>query len=312
VPHFFHIGGVGYSLLTLYIGGENILFRKFDPLLVIKAIEERKITNALLVPAMLQAILHLPELGKFNFSSLRNIQHGGSPISEIILRKAKKIFQCYFTGAYGLTETSGIASLLRFDVQEKGLAECATREDIHRLSSVGKPSPEMDICIKKESGEKVKANELGEVCIKGEYVFSGYANSQGLEQNEFDEENWFHTGDIGLLDEEGYLFLFDRKNDMILSKSENIYPIEVERVLATHPDIVEVAVVGIPDNEYGEIVTAFLVLRPGTNIDYSEIRGFSKNSLASFKIPRQIFIVNEIPRNLSGKILRNELKDRFN
>ena len=309
---FFHIGGVGYSLLTLYIGGENILFRKFDPLLVIKAIEERKITNALLVPAMLQAILHLPELGKFNFSSLRNIQHGGSPISEIILRKAKKIFQCYFTGAYGLTETSGIASLLRFDVQEKGLAECATREDIHRLSSVGKPSPEMDICIKKESGEKVKANELGEVCIKGEYVFSGYANSQGLEQNEFDEENWFHTGDIGLLDEEGYLFLFDRKNDMILSKSENIYPIEVERVLATHPDIVEVAVVGIPGNEYGEIVTAFLVLRPGTNIDYSEIRGFSKNSLASFKIPRQIFIVNEIPRNLSGKILRNELKDRFN
>lgn len=307
---FFHIGGIGYSLLTLYIGGENILLRKFDPLQVINSIEERKITNALLVPAMIQAIVHLPEIEKYNFSSLRNIQHGGSPITENLLKKAKEIFKCYFTGAYGLTETSGISSLLRFDIQEKGLSNEASAKDKQRLSSVGKASPGMSLCIKTENGNLARANELGEVCIKGKYVFSGYAN-ETEKQKVFDSEGWFHTGDIGLLDEDGYLYLYDRKNDMILSKSENIYPIEVERVLATYPDILDLAVVGLPDNEYGEIVTAFLVLREGANIDLPVIQEFAKNKLASFKIPRRFFIVEEIPRNPSGKILRKELKERF-
>ncbi len=308
---FFHIGGVGYSLLTLYIGGENILLRKFEPLQVVKSIEERKVTNALLVPAMLQAIVHLPEVGKYNFSSLRNIQHGGSPISGNLLGKAKEVFQCYFTGAYGLTETSGISSLLRFDIQEKGLSKDASLTDIRRLSSVGKASSEMEIRIKIENGNLANVNELGEVCIKGDYVFSGYANQGEIAQTAFDRDGWFHTGDIGLLDADGYLYLYDRKNDMILSKSENIYPIEIERVLATHPNILDVAVVGIADEEFGEVVAAFLVLNPETKIDLPQIKEFTKGKLASFKIPRQLFIVEEIPRNPSGKILRKELKKRF-
>jgi acyl-CoA synthetase (AMP-forming)/AMP-acid ligase II len=306
---FFHIGGIGYSLLTTYIGGEIILFRKFDAEAIAKSIQDNKITNALLVPAMLQAIVSLPQVTKVNFSSLRNIQHGGSPISLSLLRKAKSVFGCYFTGAYGLTETSGISTLLRFDLQEKGLSEGADLKDIQRLSSVGKASPEMNIRIIKDNGDYAISGEIGEVCIKGDYVFQGYANE--INGKAFDENGWFHTGDIGLIEEDGYLYLLDRKNDMILSKSENIYPIEVERVLAAHPSVLDVAVVGLPDEEFGEIIAAFLVGKEKSQLNETSIISFAKQKLARYKIPRKIFFVEEIPRNLSGKILRKELKEKY-
>lgn len=213
-----------------------------------------------------------------------------------------------FTGAYGLTETSGISTLLRFDLQEKGLSEGADSKDIKRLSSVGKTSPEMNIRIIKDNGDYAISGEIGEVCIKGEYLFQGYAND--INGKVFDEHGWFHTGDIGLIEEDGYLYLLDRKNDMILSKSENIYPIEVERVLAAHPSVLDVAVVGLPDEEFGEIIAAFLVVKEKSQLNETSIISFAKQKLARYKIPRKIFFVEEIPRNLSGKILRKELKEK--
>ncbi|MCB1179605.1 MAG: AMP-binding protein [Leptospiraceae bacterium] len=305
---FFHIGGVGYSNLGFFIGGENILVNKFDPVLVNRLIGERKITNALLVPAMIGAILNLADVEKTDYSNLRNIQFGGSPMPIDLLKKANSIFKCKFTQAYGLTETSGIASLLRYDEQILGLKENTEQKYIKRLASVGKPSPKMEIVIKLDNERKANTNELGEICIKGDYVFSGYWNRKDLNLDIFDKEGWFHTGDIGLIDEEGFIYIVDRKNDMILSKSENIYPVEIERALEGHPLLKDFAVVGTSDEEYGEIVTLFAIPAVNKDIKIEDIKIYLKDKLASYKIPRKIFIVNEIPRNPTGKVLRKELK----
>lgn len=308
---FFHIGGVGYSMLGFFIGAENILVRKFEPNYVQKIMIEKKITNALLVPAMIGAILNLKDIEKSNFTHLRNIQHGGSPMPEELLRKASQIFKCDFTHVYGLTETSGISCLLRYDDIRIGLSVSSNEQQKRRLSSVGKASPEMKLIIKLANGNIAQQNELGEVCIQGEYLFNGYWNRPEINLQSFDQEGWFHTGDIGLIDENGYLYLYDRKNDMILSKSENIYPIEIERILSAHPQIFDLAIVGLPDDEYGEIVTAFVALKQGAEISLNEMKEFLKDKLASYKIPRKLIIVNEIPRNPSGKILRKELKRKY-
>ncbi len=298
---YFHIGGVGYSYLNYFISGKAVLHKKFIPEKIAMSIQNEKITNALLVPAMIQAILDLPNIDNFDFSSLKNIQHGGSSISFETLVKAKNKFKCEFTGAYGLTETSGIATLNRFDIQKKAILE----NDKIKLSSVGKPISEINLKIK-NGNLLLNENEIGEVCIKGEAVFNGYSN---ISISEFDEDGFFHTGDIGKLDENGNLFLLDRKNDMILSKSENIYPIEIERILQTHPKIKEVAVVGLPSEEFGEEVTAFVVLNPNQSLTLEELKEFVKPNLSSYKIPRKLFLIDEIPKNPTGKILRKELRN---
>ncbi|MDX1959769.1 MAG: AMP-binding protein [Leptospiraceae bacterium] len=302
---FYHIGGVGYFLLGIYVGCTNILFRKFQPLEIANAIQNQKITNALLVPAMIQSILGLSNISEFDFSSLRNIQYGGSPMQESILRKAKEVFHCYFTCAYGLTEASGISTLLRFDKIE----ECLQNpKKSYLLQSVGKPISGTNIIII-NSEKEAKTNELGEICIQSKQVFRGYENTP--DRNNF-AGNHFKTGDIGFIDEDGYLFLVDRKNDMILSKSENIYPSEVERFYQVHPSIKEIAIVGLENLEFGEIVTAFVVLKEGMSLDLISIKNFAEGKLAGYKVPRKLFILDSIPKNPTGKVLRSNLKEAYN
>lgn len=306
---FFHIGGVGYYLLGIHSGALNILLPKFDPAQVRDVLIEKKVTNALLVPAMIKSLLSLPGMEDTEFPFLRNIQYGGSPVSDAVLEKANQIFRCSFTRAYGLTETSGIASLLRFDENMNYFNDKNNEKYIKRMKSVGKPSPEMEICIKNEQGFICAFEEAGEVCIRGKYLFSGYWNKSDVNSASFDSDGFFHTGDIGKMDSEGYLFLLDRKTDMILSKAENIYPAEIENHLSDHKSIYDSAVAGIPDAEFGEVPAAFIVLKKGEQLNLESLRDFLSGRIASYKIPKKLYIVEAIPRNPSGKILRRELRD---
>lgn len=308
---FFNIAGAAYWSLGLTAGICNVLLRRFDPALVAQTIARQRVTNVFLAPAMIQAVLGLPDVRGYDFSSLCNIHYGGSPIPEPLLRKAAETFGCKFTQGYGLTETTGIATLLRYDDHEKCLAKDADAATKRRLASAGRALPHIQLSVQKENGEQVAVGELGEVCIRGEHVASGYWNRPEQNAQAFDARGWFFSGDIGLIDAEGFLYLYDRKNDMIVSKGVNIYPAEVERVYFEHPDIADLAVIGVPDEEYGEAVCAMVVPRAGAALVLATLQAWGRDRLAGYKLPRRLEVVGELPRNPSGKVLRRELREPF-
>ena len=307
----YNIAGIGISLLGFYIGGMDVLVRQFDPVEVAKRIEAEKVTYTFLAPAMMQAVMAVPGVEERDFSSLRNIQYGGSPMAPSLLRRASDMFRCHFTQGYGLTETGGIATLLRYDEHERCLAPEAPEEQTRRLGSAGKPIPGVRLAIKDNDGRDVAVGALGEVCIQGPNVMTGYWRSSETGAPSVDGQGWFHSGDIGRLDADGFLYLFDRKNDMIVSKGINIYPAEVEKVLIEHPDILEVAVIGVPDEEYGETVSAVVITRDDKDLEVTALRDWSRERLAGYKLPRRIVKVAELPKNPSGKVLRRTLREPF-
>jgi len=306
VAPLFNIAGAGYTLLGLHTGATNVLFDKFDPTVTARAIDEHEITNVFLAPAMIAAILALPDIDNYSFASLRNIHYGGSPMPEPLLRNAKERFGCYFLQGYGLTETSGITTVLRFDDHEAALFPGATPEQKRILQSAGRPVYRMEIKIEKEDGTRAAPEEIGEVCIRGDNLTDGY-----WKKPEFlDGDGWFRSGDIGTVDNNGYLYLLDRKNDMIVSGGINIYPAEIERVLVEHPQIRDVAVIGIPDEKFGERLCAVIV--PGDEAPTLEsLRSWAKERMAGYRVPSELEIKTELPRNPSGKVLRRELREPY-
>ena len=208
---WYAIVGVGYFIFGIYTGCTNVLLQYFDPMETCEIIEKYKVTNAFLAPVMMQVICGLDEIKEYDLSSLQNIQYGGSPISAEQLLLCYNTFNCFFTQGYGLTETSGIATALRFDDHEERIIN--------------------------ENNETNTINEIGEVCLKGKVIAQGYWNMSGVNEKIFQEDGWLHTGDMGYLDEKGYLFLVDRKNDLIISKGINIYPAEIELIINEHPQL---------------------------------------------------------------------------
>ncbi|MBM9576580.1 AMP-binding protein [Leptospira sp. 201903070] len=308
---FYHIGGLGYMMLGFIPGGTNYLVKKFETLDITNLIQSEKITNTLLVPAMIQTIVSHPETKQYNFSSLRNIQYGGSGIAEGILKKASDLFQCDFTQAYGLTETTGIATLLRFDDHKKILESNPSEVWKDRIRSAGRIVGEMEICILNSNLEKLKPGIPGEICLKGINLGKGYWNRPDENQKSFDSNGWFHTGDIGFLDSDGFLYVIDRKNDMILSKGENLSPAEIERILFDYPDCSDLAVFGLTDLEYGEVVCVAVVPHENKNVDLENLLSWAKGKIAGYKMPKKLFRMDQIPRNPSGKVLRRELRSLF-
>jgi len=261
------------------------------------------------VPVMFRMILAIEGVEQMDFSSLRHIQYGGSPVSGDVLLMISKIFRCPFTQVYGLTETAGVATALRYDDHNKILAA----EDVRNnklLLSAGKPGIGIEIKIVDEDGSRMVTNVPGEVYIKGENITKGYWNKPDVSEKSFDKDGWFSTGDIGYFDEDGYLFLVDRKNDMIVSKGVNIYPAEIEKVLGQYPGFREVAVVGIPDEKAGEAICAIAVLKNG-EIELKELQEWCKGKIADHKIPKRLETTNELPRNPTGKILRRLIREPF-
>lgn len=307
----FHVAGFAYGLGGLATGSPSVLIPLFDPVAVVQAIETYRCTNGLLVPAMLQAIVEHPGAGVADVSTMRGILYGGSPMSEALMRKVAGRFGCGLTQTYGLTETSGFATLLRFDDHEAAMAAAPGTAAAARIASAGYAVPGCEVAVIADDGAPVDGGVSGEVVVRGPLVMAGYWNRPEANAAQLDAEGWFHTGDIGYL-QDGYLFLVDRLNDMVVTKGENVFPGEVERVLAEHPAVLEVTVIGVPDEEFGERLTAVVVLRSEQALTLAEMQEFCRPHLAGFKIPRSLEIVAEpLPRTPSGKVLRRVVREPF-
>jgi long-chain acyl-CoA synthetase len=302
----FHIGGIGWAYLGLVNGATTVLVSEFDAEQVIDLLEHEQVTNAVFVPTILQMLAAVAGAADRDYSSLRSITYGASPITTPVLRAALRTFRCPLFGVYGLTETTGGVMQLRPEDHD------ADGERQHLLRSAGHPLPwvEMRIVDPVEGGD-CGADQVGEVWLRAPNVMAGYYNRPAETSAALTPDGWLRTGDGGYRDEDGYLFLTDRIKDMIVSGGENIYPIEVEEVISRHPAVVEVAVIGVPHERWGETVKALVVLAPGTAVDADELVTFARERLAGYKLPRSVEFVDELPHSPAGKVLKRELRARY-
>ncbi len=302
----FHIGGIGWTYCGLWHGATTVLVRDFDAERVLDILEHQRVTNAVLVPTMLQMLTRAPGAAGRDYSALRSIAYGAAPITTPVLKAALRTFGCSLLGLYGLTEsTGGVVALEPADHDPGGPRE-------HLLRSAGRPYPwvEMKI-VDPAGGGRLGPREVGEVWLRAPNVTSGYFGRPAETAAALTPDGWLRTGDGGYLDEEGYLFLTDRVKDMIVSGGENVYPVEVEEALAQHADVADVAVIGVPDPHWGEAVKALIVRRPGTRPAADDLIAFARERLAGYKLPRSVAFVDDLPRAPSGKVLKRELRERF-
>jgi long-chain acyl-CoA synthetase len=301
----FHIGGIGWAFLGLWNGATTVLVSQFVAENVLDVLERQRVTNAVLVPTMIQMLTAVPGAAARDYSALRSIAYGASPITTTLLKAALQTFRCPLFGVYGLTEsTGGVVHLEPADHDPDGPRR-------HLLRSAGRPLPWVELKIADlVSGAELGPGEIGEVWLRAPNVMLGYFNRQAETASALTPDGWLRTGDGGYLDDDGYLFLTDRMKDMIVSGGENVYPIEVEDVIAQHADVADVAVVGIPDERWGELVKAFVILRPGRAVTADELVAFARTRLAGYKLPRAVEFVDDLPRTPSGKVLKRELRER--
>jgi fatty-acyl-CoA synthase/long-chain acyl-CoA synthetase len=282
-------------------GMTNVLLRIFTTQHVLALIKQHGITTACLVPAMLQMILAEPGLSRADFATVRTIVYGASPIPESLLRRCMDMIGCAFLQLYGMTETAGTAVCLPPSAHVPGSP---------RLKAAGLPYPGVRLKIMGPDGQPLPANEIGEICIDSPARMLEYwRQREATEKTLID--GWIHTGDAGYLDEEGYLFICDRIKDTIIVAGEKVFPVEVENALSKHPAVADVAVIGVPDQRWGEAVHAFVVPKPGQKVSARELMLSLKGHLADFKAPSQYTFTDKIPRTPSGKILRRTLREPF-
>src|SRR5579875_1783808 len=295
----YHVGGMDLpASAVLYAGGSLVLLRKFEARETLAAIQAEGVTNLWLAPAMVNMILQLPDLESYDTRSVRFIINGGEKMPIPLIQRILRAFpNAWFSDAYGLTETvSGDTFMDREHV-------------ISKIGSVGKPVLHLGVRIVDEEGREVPPNQLGEVVLRGPKVFKGYWRDPEATAAAI-RDGWFHTGDIGRIDEDGYLYIEDRKKDLIISGGENIASSEVERALYEHTEVLEAAVIGIPDPRWGEVPKAFVVLRSGSGVTAQDLVEHCRQRLARFKVPRQVEFIDALPRNPSGKVLKRELRER--
>jgi long-chain acyl-CoA synthetase len=301
----FHIGGSGYAVAGMFPGCHTILMKEVDPAAMLDMIPALGITNMFAVPAVLQFMLMMPQAQTNDFSSLKCIVYGASPISVEVLSKSIETFKCAFIQAYGMTETTGaIVTLMPEDHDPKG-------PNAHRLRSAGKPISGVELRIVTPEGNDAEQGEVGEIWTRSGQNMKGYWNKPEETKKTVTDDGWLKTGDAGYLDADGYLYIHDRVKDMIVSGGENIYPAEVENVLMAHPDIADVAVIGVPDDKWGEAVKALVVKAEGASPDADAIIAWAKERLASYKCPKSVEWIDALPRNPSGKILKRELREPY-
>ncbi len=302
----FHVGGIAWTFLGLWNGGCTILVTEFDAGAVLDLIERERVTNAVMVPTVMQLLSEVPGAADRDFSALRSITYGASPITTPVLKAALRTFRCRLFGMYGLTETTGGVIQLDPEDHDPGGA----RE--HLLRSAGKPLPWMEMrVVDPTTGADCAARQVGEVWLRGPNVMAGYHARPDDTAEAITADGWLRTGDGGYLDEEGYLFLTDRIKDMVVTGGENVYPVEVEEALSQHPAVAEVTVIGVPDDRWGEAVKALVVAAPGTAPSADELIEHARDRLAGYKIPRTVDFVTELPRTPTGKVLKRELRDRY-
>ncbi|MDQ2637826.1 MAG: AMP-binding protein, partial [Actinomycetota bacterium] len=294
----FHVGGSLFPFWVTMQGATIILMPNFTPAAVLDALETHSVAAFVAAPEMLQIILASPRVSQIDYSRLRFIYYGAAPMSQALLKQCFDTFGCRFTQIYGMTEHSIIGLLGPGD---------HGADKAERMLSAGARNPGMDTEILDTDGNPLPVGNIGEICIRSAAMMLGYWRSDGPLDPAVDQNGWFHTGDAGYIDRDGYLFLKDRIKDMIISGGENIYPAEVERVLADHPAVVEAAVVPMNSVQWGEVPKAYVVTRDV--VDAATLRTFAGERLARYKVPKDIEFIDALPRNPAGKVLRRTLRD---
>jgi len=306
IAPLFHVGGLATAIIALLAGGGVVLHRAFDPGAVVDTLEHDGITAVFMVPLMIQALIHgVSDIRQRDFSRLKRITYGAAPISESLLSEAILIFDCEFVQYFGQTETCGGVLSLAWPDHQKALAG-----QPELLRSCGRSMAGVSLKVCDAEGNELPVGETGEFVVRsGTNMISYWKLPQETQKTLID--GWIHTGDAGYIDENGYAFLRDRIKDMVVTGGENVYPVEVENVLSGHPSILELAVIGVPDEKFGEALLAVVALKPETSLTQDELLEFSRDKIAGFKIPRQMKIVDALPRNASGKVLKTVLRDPY-
>lgn len=302
----FHLADGAAVFSNTSRGSTQVFIPRFDPRLVLDTFEREQITTVLLVPTMINFLLQVPDVDSYDLSSLRRITYGASPIAPDLLRRAMETFGCSFGQGYGLTEASPLLTVLK---PEDHLITDGKSE--RRLASCGKPVPGVDVRVVDFDGRDVSPGEVGEIIARGPNIMLGYWKREEDTANTI-IDGWLHTGDLATVDEDGYIYLVDRKKDMIVTGGENVFSTEVEAVLYAHPSVKEAAVIPIPDADWGEAVHACITLRDGKTASPDELIEFCRLRLAKYKVPRSVEIIEgELPKGGTGKILKKQLRERY-
>ena len=304
---YFHIGGVIWHAVLLHKGASNVIMKSFDPRAVLSAIESEKVTSMCVVPTHIAALLDVPDISNYDTSSLKRVKYVGSPMPVELLKRAIGTWGPIFFQGYGQTESGPDISFLK--EEEHDVLHKSSKEQ-KRLLSCGRPAIDVHVRIVDNKHNDVRVGETGEIIVQSRHIMKKYWNKPEETKSTI-IDGWLHTGDMGSYDEDGYIYIVDRKKDMIISGGENIYPREVEEVLYQHPAVLECAVFGIPDPKWVEVVHAVVSFKKGVDTTAEELIEFCKKHIARYKAPKSVEIVGEIPKSATGKILKKEMRARY-
>ena len=301
---YYHITAGGWSLIALSVGGRIVHFTEVTPQNMLGLLVGHRATHVIMVPTVMQMFVTHPQAAAADYSSVEYVVYGGSPISETVMVRSQEVFGAELAQSYGLTETIGVTTMLRPEDHVVGPDS--------KLRSAGRAVRGVEVAVfDAANGKPCGVGELGEVVTRGPGVTHGYWRRPEDTESAFWPGGWFRTGDAGYLDADGYLFLKDRIKDLVMSGGENIYPAEVENVIMAHPDVQEVAVIGVPSERWGETPIAVVAPAAGRTVDPDELLAFTREHLAHYKCPTAVEIVDALPRNPSGKILKRTLREPF-
>lgn len=302
----FHVGGVATGTALMTLGGRTVLLRDVDPDDVLNIIERERITHTFFVPAVIQRLVSAQETKARNLSSLEMMAYGAAPMTQTLLHKAIRVLGCGFLGCYGMTETAGtVTALFPEEHQTEG-------DHARRLNSVGRVLPWAEIkLIDPRTGRQAEVDAFGEIWVRSKANTPGYFNNSVATESTITADGWLRTGDGACCDRDGFIYLKDRIKDMIISGGENVYPIEVENVLAEHPDIVDAAVIGVSSERWGETVKAVVVARADCRLKPEDVIAFTRERLAHYKCPTSVEVVTELPRTATGKVQKTALRSQY-
>ena len=296
----FHVGGMNPALTALVGGAKLVVIPAFEPGAILQTIEAERATRIGFVPAMINMLLQCPSCAETDFSTVKTLVYGASPISEAVLNAARQRIGCRFIQMYGMTETNASGTILATDDHRPEL-----------LRSCGRAWPTCEVRIADETGREVPHGQVGEMQVRGPAVMAGYWNRPEATAETLTADGWLKTGDAGHRDAVGYIFVHDRVKDMIVSGAENVYPAEVENAILGCPGVADAAVIGVPDARWGEAVKAIVVRTPGAEIDEDAVIAWARERIAGYKAPKSVDFIDALPRNATNKVLRRVLREPY-